>query len=558
MDREPVAYQRELARRRAEYIAWIADNFTALETGMVASDGRLWALNHARLVLGRDLQRANRYFETFTLTQDSDICFIRALKTLLDFGPSHRLSDAARKHLTGLLTSWPQTPLSSVARWPALHTENHDLMHLTIGMFAQQALGNNVSAHVREIDQSLVWRFQRGWGEWNSPCYQFHYLNPLIVLAEHAPCPALRAKARDLFNVLLAERIVLGIGGYLGGPAFRCRTADATDSLTNHKVAYLEDNRYDGFLPTVWLALGVGEARFDFDHARVVDLEPAGAEYASGNEPRLKQDEGMFFACSRLQPHPVLVALAEEVRAQPRVVYEGRRYLGWPEDEAWATQRWLPGAIHYFNTPHVSLGSLHSSGWSHQTRYCNVLFAADPSQNLRVEKPLPGVKPDRRRHEVIGQVVQHRSWLLGQGVLFEDGGVTATRMGDWCVYRVGRGLCAHFRLPDDYHVLQVSDLDTYSDVQSFVRALSTPVMVQGRVLGVTLDGDRVMVDTANMSISVNGRPRPHPPIMLHDCGLMRSEYGSGRITITTEAASVVFDGNSPLWPSCRGSGDEVS
>lgn len=69
-------------------------------------------------------------------------------------------------------------------------------------------------------------------------------------------------------------------------------------------MAYLEDSRYDGFLPTVWLAFGLGEPRFDFANARVTGLEPATTEYASANEPRLEQDEGMFFACSSFQPHP--------------------------------------------------------------------------------------------------------------------------------------------------------------------------------------------------------------------------------------------------------------
>jgi hypothetical protein len=44
-----------------------------------------------------------------------------------------------------------------------------------------------------------------------------------------------------------------------------------------------------------------------------------------------------------------------------------------------------------------------------------------------------------------------------------------------------------------------------------------------------------------MSIKINGMPRPHPPKMLHDCGPMKSEYGSGMITITTKAGAVTFD-----------------
>lgn len=162
--------------------------------------------------------------------------------------------------------------------------------------------------------------------------------------------------------MLLTERAVLGIGGYLGGPSFRCRTADALHSPTDRKVAYLSDGRYDAFLPTVWLAFGLGEPRFDFEHAADRELQPATTEYASGNEPRLKQDEGLFFACSSFQPHPLVVALAREEASRRAFAYVGRRYLGWPGadhgETHWATQRWLPGALYYYNTPHVSLGSI--------------------------------------------------------------------------------------------------------------------------------------------------------------------------------------------------------
>jgi len=279
------AYRAALARRRAEYVDWILDRLGALEPRMAPTDGRLWALSHARLLLGRNVDRANRYLQSFSLTRDSDICFIRFLKTLLDERASAHLSAAARGHITEVLTAWPVNALSTAARWPAIHTENHDLMHMTIRLFAQQWLGEDTSAQVREIRKSLAWRFERGFVEWNSACYQFHYSNPLILLADHAPDEELRECAWRLLNVLLAERAVLGVGGYLGGPSFRCRTADAENSPTNRKVAYLTDARYDAFLPTVWLAFGLGEPRFDFTarQHRVRDHQRAQAQAGRGH-----------------------------------------------------------------------------------------------------------------------------------------------------------------------------------------------------------------------------------------------------------------------------------
>lgn len=529
-----------LAVRRREYVEWILQRFGEMEPEMAPGDGRRWALNHARLLWRRDLDAAGRYFAAFALTRDADICFIRALKTLLDFRGAGFLSREAEGHLLGLLAAWPRNDLSSMARWPAIHTENHDLMHLTIGLFQRLALGEAIGDQERQIRRSLAWRLERGWVEWNSPCYQFHYSNPLMVLVDHAPTDALRRGAEAVLNLMLAERAVLGVQGYLGGPAFRCRTADANDSPTARKVAYLEDNRYDGFLPTVWLAFGLGEPRFDFATARVSGLEPATDAYASANEPRLKQDEGTFFACSAFQPHPVVLALAEEGRTRPSLTYRGQRYLGWPEDPLWATQRWLPGDVCCYNTPHVSMASVHSAGWVCQSRYSNVMFAADPSCNLRLETLLPGVPPTKRRNEARGYVVQHKSWMLGRGSLFEDGGLRPRTVGAWNVYRVGKGLCAHLNLPEETHVLQVSDLDTHSSEEAFVAALDIPRWEGSRVSSM-VGGDRVDVGLEEMSIAVNGVPRAHPPEMLHDCECLRSVYGSGVVTLATAAGSLTLD-----------------
>ena len=545
---KPVAasddWAQEISTRRSEYLHWIVENFGKLEPTMDPRDGRRWGLNHARLVLNRDVAKANEYFESFTPPGgDNDIYLIRFLRTLLDFRDSPRLSDAAEKHIIRFVETWPTSKkhLADGAHWPPGFTENHDLMYLTLALFGEQYRGGDGSVQIREIKKFIAHRMERGFVEWNSKCYQYHFSNPLIILVDHAPDLALRKVAQDLLNIMLAERALLSVNGYLGGPSLRCRTADVNHSLTARKVAYLTDARYDGFLPTVWLALGMGEPRFDFEKAGVPGLEPASVHIASGNEPRLKQDEGMFFACSKFVPHPVVRALAAEARTRKALIYRGQRFTGWPGDELWKTQKWMPAALHYYNTPHVSMGSVHSDGWIHQCRYNSVIFGADPSQALRVETIVPGVPPHKRRREARGRVVQHENWLLGQGTLFEDGGAKAERVGEWNVYQVGKGLCAHFALGEDYHVLQVSDLDTFSSPEEFVAALTIPERSNEKVNADTMSGDRVSVDLTNMSIAINGEPRAHPPKMLHDCGPMKSVYGSGKITITTQSGSVTFD-----------------
>jgi hypothetical protein len=158
-----------------------------------------------------------------------------------------------------------------------------------------------------------------------------------------------------------------------------------------------------------------------------------------------------------------------------------------------------------------------------------------------VETIVPGEAPHKRRREARGRVVQHENWLLGQGILFEDGGAKADRVGKWNVYQVGKGLCAHIALGDNYHVLQVSDLDTFPSREEFVAALTIPERSGEQLNAVTMSGDRVSVELTNMSIAINGKPRAHPPKMLHGSGPMKSVYGSGKITITTQSGSVTFD-----------------
>ena len=107
---------KELSTRRTEYLEWIVENFGKLEPAMDARDGRRWALNHARLVLNRDVPKANGYFESFTSPpRDNDIYLIRFLRTLLDCRDSPRLSDEAEARIVGYIKNWPRNARSTRA-----------------------------------------------------------------------------------------------------------------------------------------------------------------------------------------------------------------------------------------------------------------------------------------------------------------------------------------------------------------------------------------------------------------------------------------------------------
>jgi hypothetical protein len=526
----------DIAERRRRYLEWIVESTD--ESGLDEYGGARWSLNHARLVLGRDLGRANRYFETVELdprprkwksgkvdTADWDFRGIDLLRTLLDFASSPLLTDEAKSHLTSIFTGWRQPRPGTnrdndrVARWPQIHTENHDIMLLTIGLFGEVLSGRlpvraaarlpaprmrqagtqtgDPSGHVRELAKSLAWRFERGWIEWSSPCYQIHYLNPLLILADHAPSEALGAGARDLADLQLAERAVLSVNGHLGGPFYR--------GYDRH----ICDDRRDDYLPACWMALGRGAM------------------------PEL--GSGVHFASASFVPRAAVRSLAEEVASVPALRYRGTRAHCWATAEGCERRM-----IAYHNTPHVSMGSMRVKGYSFQSRIFNVMFADDPSKSVRtyLRDPEPHTVWDERNER--GETAQHANWLVSRGSLVEEGGLRAESAPPWRLYRVGKGLCAHVELDGGWHVFQVADLDGFGDEREFLAALTLPEREGSRLRGRTPEGDRVAVDLSDMSVSVNGGPPEDWSRLLHDCPYLRSAYGSGVVEIATGEGSLTL------------------
>lgn len=501
----------EVDARRGEYMEKVLGEFDP-STVSDKYDRKLWSINHTRLVLHREIEEANKYFETAGLdprpirwrdgiedTPDWDFPATDYLRTLLQFADSPLLSRNAKENLKSLFLNWVQPRKKAnqdnnrVAKWPRIHTENHDIMLLTIGLFCEYFAGRDCSEHIRQLSQSLAWRFERGWVEWSSPCYQIHYLNPLLILAEYAPDENLRRGANDLINLQIAERVVLSMNGYLGGPFYR-----------GYKP-HLSTDRFDSYLPVMWMLFGLGD-------------------------PSLVLDSGVHFACSSFKPHKVLSYLLDDIRKKSLLEYKGTRYS--------TVGRRL---IYYYNTPAVSIGSVRAFHYTPQSRYFSVLFAEDPDKSLSTYFRDPAIQNPWDDLSARGEVVQHKNWLISRGKLVENGGIESERANGVNLYTIGKGLCAHIELPDNLHIFQTSDLDTYPHPRDFLSRVSMPVKKDNFLFARTTDGERLVVNLYDMSLYVNGEPAEDWSSFLHYCPpLIQSKYGAGVIEIRTSGGDLIL------------------
>jgi len=518
----------DIATRRRELLErYLAD---APEGGLDPHSTALWAIHHARLALGRELDKANAYFERVEHdprprewkdglidTVDWDFLGIRLLKTLLDFGGTGRLTPAAEGHLREMTVNWRQ-PRPTVnrnndraVRWPEIHTENHDLMCITLGLFREHLAGRPTDSIARALAQSLSWRFRRGWREWNSKVYQVHYLLPALILARHAPDERIRTAAGELIQVQMAERALLSMNGHLGGPF--CRGYEPQ----------FDSERNDFYLPVMRMAFGLGEAFGDLSREDAGNHRPAATALG-------RMHEGVAFAAEGFEPHPIVAALAEEAASRPLLDYRGTRFAPWLLER----ERVL---IRYYNTPHVSMGSMRASGRGFQSRFLEVLFAESPDMHLRTDlRDTVTQTPWDTRNER-GQAAQHANWLVSRGTLVAQGGLEPQRVGEWDLFAAGRGLCAHAELPGGWHLFQAGDLDQWTTDQAFIAALHRPELSDGHIRGRTTGGERVNVDLSDMSVKVNGRDEQWYN-KLHNCPQMQADWEDGAVTVRASAGTL--------------------
>lgn len=472
-------------------------------------------LVYLRLHAGNDVAWANRLLAGFELdpeprdwgdgeldTADWNFTGIKLLRLYLDFKDDDVLQPEAHDRLLSLLRTFPQPRVrhnrdnDRRAVWPGIHTENHDLILLTIGYFRAQLRGDDPADHEQHLARSLSWRMRFGWIEANSPTYQTRYVEPLGILIDHAPNPAIREGAEALLNHLIAERAIFSVQGYLAGPQARSRSGPGRPSR-------------DSLLPLlhIWM-----DAPLPADHVT--------------NPYR----EAYWLARSSFTPAPAVRAL-RQARADPAA--EPRRYRGMRSRRGGELTE-----FRYFLSPHVAVGSMDWLGHTSKHRYHNMTLAHPRGEPVALWFYHAAVKGPSDPRFGVNDSVQWGEALLARGdVRFTDG-ADESRVSGWWVLHTPWAAVAITELPDDRKFAVALDLRREDiALAEAVASLAVPRL--------TADGDVTWTDRNGRSIRFDlGRGRVAHQVwvdeqhevrlggMLHDAPELSSWYGTGIIDVT--------------------------
>ncbi|MEM8494270.1 MAG: hypothetical protein AAF663_02640 [Planctomycetota bacterium] len=472
-------------------------------------------LAYLRLHKQIDLDEANQFLASFTLddqprewahgeidTADWNFSGIKLLRILKDFEDDPALRPPARGRLVEILRDFPQPRVrhnrdnDRRAVWPGIHTENHDLILLTLGYFRAQLRGEDLSAHEQHLARSLSWRMRMGWLEANSPVYQTRYVEPLAVLIDHAPNPAIRAGAENVLNHLLAERAMFSVQGYLAGPQARTRTGP-------------EEPSRDRMLPLlhVWM-----DALLPADQS----VEPYYDAY--------------WLARSGFTPASVIQALRRE-RTAP--LAEPRFYRG---------MRTRRGGEHtefrYFLSPHLAIGSMDWRGSTRRHRYHNLLLAHPRGEPEAVWFfHAPEDTPSDPRFG-FNESVQWGDALVARGEPgFTDGIEEADLLG-WRVIHTPWAAVAIAELPDGWKLAVGLDLKREGlELADAVAELNLPkASAKGDILWTDRSGIPIRFDLRPSGVAHDVYIHKHKQLridgMLHNVPELNSWYGTGIVDVS--------------------------
>ncbi|MEM6551221.1 MAG: hypothetical protein AAF750_03750 [Planctomycetota bacterium] len=476
-------------------------------------------LAYLRLHTGQEVDWPNRLLADFELdpeprdwgdgepdTADWDFTGVKLLRLYLDFKNDPALKAAARERVETLLRNFPQPRVrhnrnnDCHAVWPGIHTENHDLILLTIGYFRAYLNREDVTDHEAHLARSLGWRMRFGWLEANSPTYQTRYVEPLAILIDHAPNASIRVGATALLNHLLAERAMFSVQGYLAGPQARTRQRP-TEPWKDRMTALLY----------LWFGEPVPQRH---------EVSP--------------YREAYWLLRSGFKPDASVATLwaeRQEVNTEPRVYRGMRTRRGGEYTE-----------FRYYVSPHVALGSCGWRGLTSRFRYHNTLLAHPRGYPVAVWHDYRPEDVEADPRYGVGEVVQWGEALVTRGKLKFTDSATDEMIDGWRVIHTPWAAAAQYSLPEGWHLLVVIDLRRGgTTIQEALGALVKPQWDdQQAVSWINRKGDILRFDlnlaTNQHGVYVNGERVVTPHGKLHDCHELLSWYGTGIVNVRPQTA----------------------
>lgn len=471
-------------------------------------------LAHLLLHEGRELDWANAYLADFELddqlrdwgddepdTPDWNFTGIKLLRLFKDFEKDPILKPEAQHRLITLLSTFPQPRVrhnrdnDRRAVWPGIHTENHDLILLTIGYFRAQLNGEDLKPYEQHLARSLAWRIRFGWLEANSPTYQARYVEPLGVLVDHAPNEAIREGASNALNHILSERAMFSVQSQLAGPQARTRGRPYEPSR-------------DRMLPHLHLWFGWALP----------------ADFIA--EP---YHDAYWLLRSDFTPDPAVVALQAQRQSPqaPTRFYRGMRTRRGGEYTE----------FRYLFSPHVAMGSQDWRGSTRRHRYHNALLAhprGEPVAVWAIYQPEDGSGDPRFG---ANESVQWGAVLIVRGEVDFTEGAADEQIDSWRVIHTPWAATAIHELPNKWKLLVAIDLKREGiDLTHAIKELAPPAWNEpNSIQWISRDGMPIRFDLRtewkHHDVYLDGVRVHRPHGMLHDSPKLSSWYGTGIIDI---------------------------
>jgi len=197
-------------------------------------DSERWAIAHAYLATGVNLDKANRYFETIKpvsmwrgLIADTDVQVTDLLRSYLEFHGTGKLSEGAEEKLRTFFKAWePPNPdrnrfAKNYYEWPCEYTENHSLNIIVASYLIDFVLGRDRQKSKKLVEEFMLDRAKYGWSEFHSPSYMLVTAKALSCLFDFAPDKNISQYAMMLLDILTMEYSLQCLREWRGVPFVR-------------------------------------------------------------------------------------------------------------------------------------------------------------------------------------------------------------------------------------------------------------------------------------------------------------------------------------------------